>query len=147
MTRRQVAVAALGLITVAVVAGCRSSDSSGADSDAAVRTALLQGVSQIRHTHDLDELHARLTRARGRLRSALSATADGRRARGLALRGLTSTLRGIESELAFMRNDSGNLSGATRDAMQTVHSRTQGAKLLRAAGRVLGLRLGSLDGY
>jgi hypothetical protein len=46
-----------------------------------------------------------------------------------------------------MRNDSGNLSGATRDAMQTVHSRTQGAKLLRAAGRVLGLRLGSLDGY
>jgi hypothetical protein len=147
MTGRHVAVAALGLMAVAVVAGCRSSDSSRGDLDAAVSAALLQGVAQIRHTQDLDELHAKLARTRGRLRSARAATADGRRARGLALRGFTSTLQGIESELAFIRNDSGNVPGATKDAMQTAHSRKHGAVLLRAAGRALGLRLGSLDGY
>jgi hypothetical protein len=79
--------------------------------------------------------------------AAHAATPAGRRARRLALAGFTWTLRGIESKRAFYENDSGNVAAATRDAMRELRSLTRGAKLLRAAGRALGVNVGTLAGY
>ena len=74
-------------------------------------------------------------------------TARARRARELALRGFAATLEGTRSQLAFSENDSGEVAAATRDAKRADRYLTRGANWLRAAGKVLGVRIGELNGY
>jgi hypothetical protein len=93
------------------------------------------------------KLHAEIVRTLAHLRRDRTSTAGERRGRTLAIRGFAVTLRGIESELDFIENDSGNIDAATRDALRADRSRRRGAELLRAAGRVFGLQFGRLHGY
>jgi len=132
--RRTPAVAAVGL---ALLAGCGSSSSGE------VRAAFDEGLAAIRGTQDFEQLRSELRRTLGRLR----ATQHDGEPRRLALRGLEATLRGVQARIDFHENDSGNIEAATRDARRANHELSRGAKLLRAAGRLLGTRVGSLNGY
>jgi hypothetical protein len=115
--------------------------------DAAVKRELLGAVAEIRAIHERRRLHAELTRALARLRRTRGSTAGGRRARELAILGLGLTLRGVEAQIAFEENDSGNIEAATRDAKRADRFLKRGADQLRAAGRALGTRVGDVDGY
>ena len=54
---------------------------------------------------------------------------------------------GIDSQLAMLRNDSGRLEGAVRDAKKADRYLNRGATLLRAAGRAFNVRIGKLNGH
>ncbi|MDQ2911245.1 MAG: hypothetical protein M3R26_00120 [Actinomycetota bacterium] len=144
MTRKHAVVAAVGL---ALFGGCQSSNPAANASSADVKAALARGVAQIRGSHDKEKLHAKLLHTLARLRSVRASTPVGREARSLAIQGFASMLRGVESQLAFIQNDSGNVEAATRDARRADRSLKRGASLLRAAGRALGVQVGSLNGY
>ena len=117
--------------------------------DAAVQRELLHGVAQIRATQpgERRQLLAKLARTLAALRRARGSTAAGRRARTLALQGFESTLKGVRSQLDFVENDSGNIEAATRDARRADRYLGRGADELRAAARLLGLRIGDINGY
>ena len=131
--------AAAALLAVLLVAGCGSSDTS-------VKRDLLRGVAQIRTTHDPKKLQTELRRTLTRLRRDRASTAAERHARELATRGLEATLAGIRSRIDFTDNDSGNVEAATRDAVRADRRLARGARLLRAAGLALGIRIGPLGG-
>jgi hypothetical protein len=118
-----------------VLAGCGSGGPS-------VKTVVADGVEAVRETHDYEALQARLETTIERLR----ATDDGE-ARQLALRGFEATLRGVRARIAFVENDSGNVEAATRDSRRADAGLREGARLLRAAGRELGLAVHGLNGY
>jgi hypothetical protein len=118
-----------------MLAGCGSSGSP-------VKPVLSDGVEAIRETHDYEALRARLRTTITRLR----ATDDGE-ARRLALRGFEATLRGVQKRIDFHENDRGNIVAATRDARKADAALREGARLLRAAGKQLGVRVGTLSGY
>ena len=134
--------AAAAAIPALLLSGC------GSDSTAdAVREHLLDGVGQIRGTHDRKKLRSALVRTLGKLRRDEATAPVDRRARGLAIQGFTWTVRGIDSQIDFIENDRGNIEAATRDAKRAYSSLIRGANRLRAAGRVFGLRIGRLNGY
>jgi hypothetical protein len=147
MRKGQTTVAALALTSLALVAGCGSSKPAENAANGELRAALLRGVVQIRDTQDEQKLHGKLLRTLARARSLRVSTPVARKARSLAIAGFASTLRGVESRIAFIRNDSGNVEAATRDARRADRSLKEGANLLRAAGRALGVQVGSLNGY
>ena len=120
---------------------------AAAASDAAVKRDLARGVAQIRTTHAQRALAARLVATVKRLRADAASTAAGRRARTLAIRGFGWTLRGIRAQLDLVENDSGNIERAVRDAVRADRYLDRGARLLRAAGRALGIRVGKLNGH
>jgi hypothetical protein len=99
-------------------------------------------VAAIRETHDYVRLRAELRATMARLRAA-----EDRAGRQLALRGFEATLRGAQARIDFVANDSGNIEAATRDARRGDVAFRQGARLLRRAGRLLGVRVGQLNGY
>jgi hypothetical protein len=70
-----------------------------------------------------------------------------RLARTLAIQGFESTLNGVGAELDFAENDSGEVAAATRDAIRADRFLTRGADRLRAAGRALGIEIGTLNGH
>jgi hypothetical protein len=107
-----------------------------------VKTAFEDGVAAIRETHDYVRLRAELRATVARLRAA-----DDRAGRRLALRGFETTLRGVQARIDFVANDRGNIEAATRDARRGDLALRQGARLLREAGRVLGVNVGELNGY
>jgi hypothetical protein len=115
--------------------------------DTALKQELLRGVAQIRATHERKKLRAQLTQTLARVRRARASSADGRRARALAIRGFESTLEGVKSLIDFDENDSGNIEAATRDAKRADRYLKRGANELRAAGSALGIRIGDLNGY
>jgi hypothetical protein len=53
----------------------------------------------------------------------------------------------VQSRIDFHENDRGNIEAATRDANRANTALTKGATLLRAAGRLLDVRVGMLNGY
>jgi hypothetical protein len=116
-------------------------------SNSRLEQVVAQGVSDIERTHDMETLHARLQRTIARLRALRETTTPDQRARAQALRGFEETLRGVESRLSLARNDSGKLEAAVRDAIRADRSLKAGARDLRAVGRRLGVRVGSLNGY
>jgi hypothetical protein len=65
----------------------------------------------------------------------------------LAIQGFEATLKGVEALLDFSENDSGEVAAATRDAMRADRFLRRGADRLRAAGRALELRIGTLNGF
>jgi hypothetical protein len=132
LLRRRTPAVAAGL---ALLAGCGSSSGD-------VRDAFDDGVAAIQSTQDYDQLRSELRRTIKRLRSA-----EGGEGRRLAVRGFEATLRGVQARIDFHENDRGNIEAATRDARRANVELGKGAKLLRAAGRLLGTRVGSLGGY
>ena len=98
-------------------------------------------------THDQKKLHAELIHVLAHLRRAHETTAGARRGRELALQGFEATLKGVRSQLDFSENDSGEVAAATRDAERADRYLRRGANWLRAAGQVLGVQIGELNGY
>jgi hypothetical protein len=147
MRRRLTAVAVLGLASLALFTGCVSARPAEDTSSGELKASLLRGVALIGRTQNEVKLHAALLDTLAHLRSLRASTPVERNARSLAIRGFESTLRGVESRVAFIQNDSGNIEAATRDARRADRSLKEGANLLRAAGRTLDLEVGSLNGY
>jgi hypothetical protein len=144
MKRRCAVAAAGGFLFLAPLAGCVSAESA---SDAAVKRSLLRGVVQIRGSQNGKKLRGQLVRTLSRIRHERGSTAAGRKGRRLAIQGFTWTLKGIDSQLAVLKNDSGRLEGAVRDAERADRYLNRGANLLRAAGRAFGVRVGILNGH
>jgi hypothetical protein len=144
MKRRCAVAAGAGFLFLAPLAGCGSAESA---SDAAVKRTLLRGVAEIRGSQNGKSLRGKLVGTLGRIRHEHGSTAAGRKGRRLAIEGFTWTLRGIDSQLAMLRNDSGRLEGAVRDAEKADRYLNRGANLLRAAGRAFGVRIGILNGH
>jgi hypothetical protein len=146
MKRGCAAAAAIGFLAFALLVGCGSSKSAAPDS-ASVKEGFLRGVAQIRGSPDKKKLHRQLLRTLARVRSGRGSTELGRRGRRLAIQGFAWTLKGTESQLDLIANDSGNIEAAVRDAKKADRYLGRGANLLRAAGRVFGIRIGKLNGY
>ena len=107
-----------------------------------MRASFEDGIAAIQEVHDYAELRARLATVIEELRS----THDGE-TRPLAIRGFEATLRGVEARNDFVENDSGNIEAATRDAKRADAALREGARLLRAAGKRLGVEVGELNGF
>ena len=122
-------------VVAAVAAGCGGSSSP-------VRSAFEEGLASIRQTHDYVRLRAELRRTVVRLQAA-----DDREGRRLALLGFGAMLRGAQARIDFVANDRGNIEAATRDARRGDLAFRRGARLLRRAGRLLGVKVGELNGY
>jgi hypothetical protein len=137
MHRAFATVVALGLV---ILCGCGSSQAS----DAAIRETLERGVAQIGEPQTAKQLHDDLVRTLAKLRGERASTDAHRKARTLAIQGFTWMLRSVDARLEIIRNDSGNLEASVRDAKRSDRDRRRGAKLLRAAGRPLGVRVGNL---
>jgi hypothetical protein len=127
---------AAALVVLAVLVGCGSTGSPS------VKDEFVRGIEQIRASHDAKKLHAQLAQTLASLRRERSAT-PGRR---LAIQGFEAMLRGVQAQVDFIENDSGNIEAAVRDTAEANRYRTRGANLLRAAGRALGVKVGTLKG-
>jgi hypothetical protein len=135
------------IVATAVLALALGGCASSSEPEAAVKEDFRRGISQIRGTDDDRRLRAELLRTVARLRRDPAPTTRARRARELAIQGFRWTLKGIDSRIEFHEEDSGEVAEATRDALRERRSLRQGAELLRAAGRLLRVRVGSLSGY
>jgi hypothetical protein len=131
------------VLSLALLLGCGSSRAS----DNAVRETVERGVAQLREPQTTEQLHDDLVHTLRQLRGEHASTAPGRKGRPLAIGGFTWTLRGINARLEMTRNDSGNLEASVRDAVRADRDLRKGARLLRAAGRSLGIRIGKLNGF
>ena len=138
-------VAATVSFALSLFAGCGTSSSGG--SDESVKDDLLRGIAQIRGSHDPSTLNRQLATTLAKLRRDPASTAAGRAARRLATQGFVWTRKGVKARLDFLTNDSGNVEAATRDAMRADRYLNRGARLLRAAGRRFGIRIGTLNGH
>jgi len=128
------------LIAAAALAGCGSSQSS-------LEQHLKQAAAQIDTTPAPRVLRTKLERTLVALRADRPKTGAERSAKRLAIAGVHSWLSGLESLIAFVENDSGNLPVAARDAHRAYHARLVGAKLLRRAGERLDIQIGMLSGF
>ena len=137
----------VSLLVVCAVAwaGCGSSRPAQSADEAAIRQELVRGISHIRATRDRHELNRQLTLSVARLRELSGSTASARQARKLALNGFRLTIEGTRHQLYFAEHDSGEVAAATRDAVLADNLLTRGANQLRAAGRLLGMRIGRLN--
>ena len=108
---------------------------------------LLRGVRQIRASHDRKTLHAGLIRTLTRLRRAQGATASTQRGRELAIQGFEATLKGVQSEIDFEENDSGEVAAATRDAVRADRYLTRGDELVMRGRAALGIQIGEINGH
>ena len=131
------------VLSLALLLGCGSSRAT----DSAVKETVERGVAQLREPQTAEQLHDDLVRTLRQLRSERASTATGRNGRALAIGGFTWTLRGIDARLEMTRNDSGNLEASVRDAVRADRDLRRGGRLLRAAGRSLGIRIGKLNGF
>ena len=138
--RRRYGRKVVGSVIAAALAGCGSSQSS-------LEQHLKQAAAQIRTTPVPSALHTKLERTLAAVRADRPQSAAERRAKRLAIAGVRSWLRGLESQIAFVENDSGNLPIAARDAKRAYHARLVGANLLRRAGGLLGIHVGVLSGF
>jgi hypothetical protein len=115
----------------------------GSPKSTSVKAEFVRGIERIRGSHGAKELHSQLVQTLASLRRERS-EAPGRR---LAIQGFAATLQGVDAQIDLIENDSGKLEAAVRDAARADRYRSKGANLLRAAGRVLGVRVGKLGGY
>ena len=131
------------VLSLALLLGCGSSGAS----DSAVKETVEHGVAQLREPQTAEQRHDALVRTLRKLRDEHASTATGRKGRALAIKGFTWTLRGIDARLEMTRNDSGNLEASVHDAVRADRDLRKGGRLLRAAGRSLGIRIGKLNGF
>jgi hypothetical protein len=131
-----------------LLAACGSSEPNAKQpSEPSVKAVVLDGVAQIRALPATTKLRKQLGGKLVELRATRASTPAERRGKALALRGFTATLKGVQARIDMQLNDSGKLEAAVRDAKRGDRFLRRGAKLLRAAGQMLGLRIGSLNGY
>ena len=135
----------LCLVALAGAAGCGSSRSKEVSPDASFERHFRRGIAEVRVTHDRTKLRRELIRILATIRGDTPSTEAARRARRVGIQGFEATLKGVESLLDFSENDSGNLTAATRDARRADRYLTLGADRLRAAGRMLGISVGTLN--
>jgi hypothetical protein len=128
-----------------LLAACGSSEPNA--KQPSVKAVVLDGVAQIRALPATTKLRRQLGGKLVELRATRASTPAERRGKALALRGFTATLKGVQARIDMQLNDSGKLEAAVRDAKRGDRFLRRGAKLLRAAGHTLGLRIGSLNGY
>lgn len=128
-----------------LLAACGSSEPNA--KQPSVKAVVLDGVAQIRALPATTKLRKQLGGKLVELRATRASTPAERRGKALALRGFTATLKGVQARIDMQLNDSGKLEAAVRDAKRGDRFLRRGAKLLRAAGQMLGLRIGSLNGY
>jgi hypothetical protein len=138
---------AVALLATGLAAGCGESKSARTPEPSAVRQALIGGTRAIQDTHDRRQLDAAVGRALVRLRRAQASNPRERRAKALAVEGFLMTRKGVKYLIAFDENDSGEVAAATRDAARADHLLRLAARRLRAAGLLLGIRIGDLRGY
>ena len=131
------------VLSLALLLGCGSSRAL----DRAVKETVERGVAQLREPQTTEQLHEDLVHTLRQLRGEHASTATGRKGRALAIGGFTWMLRGIDARLEMTRNDSGNLEASVRDAKRADRALRKGARLLRAAGSSLGIRIGKLNGF
>jgi hypothetical protein len=117
-----------------------------AASDATLERTFARGLAQLRAPAAPARRDAQLRVTLRRLRVDRPTTAAGRTGRSLSLAGFTWMRRRVQAQRALIRNDSGNVEAAIRDAKRADRCLERGASLLRAAGRVFGVRVGKLDG-
>jgi hypothetical protein len=131
-----------------VVAGALATSTAApaAASDTTLKRTFVRGIAQVRAPLAPARRDAELRRTLRRLRGDTPSTATGSRGRRLAVDGFTWMRRRAQAQLALIRNDSGNIEAAIRDAKRADRCLERGATLLRAAGRALGVRVGKLDG-
>ncbi len=134
-----------GVLVLLAAAGCGASARNTGSADGSFERHFRDGVAQIRTTHDRRKLRRDVIRTLADVRRDAPTTQTARQARRLALEGFEATLKGVESLLDFSENDSGNLTAATRDARRADRYLTLGADRLRAAGRMLGISVGTLN--
>ena len=133
--------------TVVLAGALATSTASPATaSDATLESTFARGVAQLRAPAVPTRRDAQLRRTLGLLRADHASTATGRRGRSLAVEGFTWMRRRVQAQLALIANDSGNIEAAIRDAKRADRCLERGARLLRAAGRSFGIRVGKLDG-
>lgn len=135
----------LVVLAVAALTGCGSSEPAGPAVEAAIRQELVRGISHIRTTRDRHELNRQLALSVARLRELVLSTASARQARELVASGFRLTIEGTRHQLYFAEHDSGEVAAATRDAVLAGNLLVRGANRLRAAGRLLGIRIGGLN--
>jgi hypothetical protein len=123
-----------------------SAATPAAASDATLKRAFVRGVAQLRESKAPARRDAELRVTLGRLRADRPSTPAGRRGRTLALEGFTRMRRRVQAQLRLIKNDSGNVEAAIRDARRADRCLVRAAPLLRAAGRAFGVRVGKLDG-
>jgi hypothetical protein len=117
-------------------------------SDATLKRTFVRGVAQLQAQNAPVPARrdAQLQVTLRRLRADRPSTAAGRRGRELALEGFAWMRRRVQAQLRLIRNDSGNVEAAIRDAMEADRCLRRAAPLLRAAGRAFGVHVGKLDG-
>jgi hypothetical protein len=129
-------------LALAFLPACGSSAS-----DTGVEKTLERGVAHIGEPQTAKQLRRDLVRTLARLHGERASSASGREARRLAIQGFASILSGVEARLEITRNDSGNLEATVRDAKRADRDFRKGARLLRAAGRVLRIQIDEIDGF
>jgi hypothetical protein len=117
-------------------------------SDATLKRTFVRGVAQLRAQSAPVPARrdAQLQVTLRRLRADRPSTEAGLRGRDLAIEGFTWMRRRVQAQLRLIRNDSGNVEAAIRDAMEADRCLRRAAPLLRAAGRAFGVHVGKLDG-
>jgi hypothetical protein len=136
---------AVSVVLAVALAGCGSSAPERPADDARIRQELIRGVGQIRTVPDRHELNRELALIVAHLGRLRDSTARAGRARVLAIEGFGLTIKGTTHQLYFAEHDSGEVAAATRDAALADRFLTRGANRLRAAGRLLGIRIGLLN--
>jgi hypothetical protein len=120
--------------SLALVAGCGSSNSG----DANVERGIRRGLAQIESVHDRKALQAKLSAVVAGLRSETPSSNAKRRARALAIAGFEAKLRSVAADREFYENDSGQVAEATKDAARADAFRRRATGLLSAAEQALG---------
>jgi hypothetical protein len=138
---------AVGLVAFGLAAGWGESMSARTPEPSPVREALVSGTRAIQDTADRRRLDAAVGRALVRLRRAQASTPRERRAKALAVEGFLIARKGVKYLIAFDENDSGEVAAAARDAGRADYFLRLAARRLRAAGLLLGIRIGDLRGY
>ena len=135
---RVVAVSAVVAVVAALGAPAQASD-------ATLRHTFSAGLLAVQRYHR-DQLEPRLVRTLAALRSQHASTGCGRAGRSLAIDGFGAALRAVRAELEFYNEDSGRLAEAAKDMTRAGRHWQRSAGLLRAAGKALGVRVGSVNG-
>ena len=107
-----------------------------------MKAIFADGVADVHDTRDYEALRSSLEGTLERLWSVHEG-----QARRLAIEGFEATLAGVEARIDFVENDSGNVAAATLDSQRADAGFSRGARLLRAAARLLGVRVVGLNGY
>jgi hypothetical protein len=131
--------ASAAALAALLLAGCGSTDP--------VKPDVLHGIELMQSKESPRRLRDKARETIARLQADRPRSADGRKAKRLALRALSSWQRGLRARIAFVENDSGNIWAATRDAKAAYRAHAEAVFYMLKAARVyrVPIRLESLN--